>query len=269
MPADVNLRDNVARKELYDQALAATPKEGEQALKARVLLLSGCQDNQTSADGDRNGLFTGTLREVWADGAFEGGVPEVPDGGQGRHAPVAEPELPAAQRPEAHVQPRAPVLGLSRHGTDRQHGRPPGANTRRHRRAGACGCSASTRRCPGAPGRRRCCPCPGSRCGPGPVGSRIAVLDYAADGTRTPGVDLDHPYLLATDGLDPDESDPQFHQQMVYAVLASLLETLDNARGRRLVWRNVWRDSPRRARGAADAGVPAPDQCGQRLLRPR
>jgi hypothetical protein len=73
MPADVNLRDNAARKELYDHVLAATPKEGEQALKARVLLMSGCQDNQTSADGDRNGLFTGTLREVWADGAFEGG----------------------------------------------------------------------------------------------------------------------------------------------------------------------------------------------------
>jgi hypothetical protein len=57
-------------------------------------------------------------------------------------------------------------------------------------------------------------------------------------------VDLDHPYLLATGGLDPDKSDPQFHQQMVYAVLASLLETLDNLRGRRLVWRNVWRSSP-------------------------
>jgi metacaspase-1 len=73
MPEDVNLRDNAARKSLYDKVLAATPKEGEQALKARVLLLSGCQDNQTSADGDRNGLFTGTLRQVWADGAFKGG----------------------------------------------------------------------------------------------------------------------------------------------------------------------------------------------------
>lgn len=78
------------------------------------------------------------------------------------------------------------------------------------------------------------------------MGSRIEVLDFTADGTRIPGVDLDHAYMLATDGLDPDESDPQFHQQMVYAVLASLLETLDNARGRRLVWRNVWRSSPER-----------------------
>ena len=35
-------------------------------------------------------------------------------------------------------------------------------------------------------------------------------------------MDLDHPYLLATDGLEPDESDPQFHQQIVCAVLTNL-----------------------------------------------
>jgi len=80
--------------------------------------------------------------------------------------------------------------------------------------------------------------------GPGPVGERIEVLDYQPDGGRLHGVDLDDPYLLATDGLVPDEGDPRFHQQMVYAVLSKLLETLDNARGRRLVWHNVWRSSP-------------------------
>ena len=40
---------------------------------ANVLLLSGCQDNQTSADGAKNGLFTQTLLEVWNDGKFKGG----------------------------------------------------------------------------------------------------------------------------------------------------------------------------------------------------
>ncbi len=77
---------------------------------------------------------------------------------------------------------------------------------------------------------------------PGPRGSRIAVADWYPDGSGPePGVDLDDRDLLAQDGLAPDESDPQFHHQMVYAVLASLLETLDQARGRRLVWSNVWR----------------------------
>ncbi|MGB7980968.1 MAG: hypothetical protein WCF36_09280 [Candidatus Nanopelagicales bacterium] len=79
---------------------------------------------------------------------------------------------------------------------------------------------------------------------PGPVGDRIAVRDWQPDGTRTVGVDLEDPYLLAQDGLAPDESDPQFRQQSVYAILSSLLETLDRIRGRHLVWANVWRDSP-------------------------
>lgn len=40
--------------------------------KASVLLISGCQDNQTSADGDHNGLFTEHLLAVWRSGAFKG-----------------------------------------------------------------------------------------------------------------------------------------------------------------------------------------------------
>jgi hypothetical protein len=37
-----------------------------------ALLISGCQDNQTSADGDRNGLFTETVLAVWKNGKFKG-----------------------------------------------------------------------------------------------------------------------------------------------------------------------------------------------------
>ena len=42
------------------------------AVTASVLLISGCQDNQLSSDGDANGLFTQRLKEVWNDGAFNG-----------------------------------------------------------------------------------------------------------------------------------------------------------------------------------------------------
>ena len=35
-----------------------------------LILISGCQDNQTSMDGDRNGAFTGRLKTVWRNGAF-------------------------------------------------------------------------------------------------------------------------------------------------------------------------------------------------------
>ncbi|MGB8020316.1 MAG: caspase family protein, partial [Candidatus Nanopelagicales bacterium] len=72
MPADANERDNKSRKAVYDKVREATPGESEVPLKARVLLLSGCQDNQTSSDGDRNGLFTAMLREVYKDG-YRGG----------------------------------------------------------------------------------------------------------------------------------------------------------------------------------------------------
>jgi hypothetical protein len=81
---------------------------------------------------------------------------------------------------------------------------------------------------------------PWERLQPGPRGSRIEVVDWTAGG-GAPALRLDDPRLLAQDGLAPQQSDPQFRAQMVYAVLASLLETLDRARGRRLLWRNVWR----------------------------
>lgn len=38
--------------------------------KAGVILISGCQDNQTSLDGDHNGAFTEQLLRVWDDGRF-------------------------------------------------------------------------------------------------------------------------------------------------------------------------------------------------------
>jgi len=37
---------------------------------AAVLLISGCQDNQTSLDGDHNGAFTEQLLRVWNNGRF-------------------------------------------------------------------------------------------------------------------------------------------------------------------------------------------------------
>jgi metacaspase-1 len=41
-------------------------------IKATVILLSGCQDNQTSRDGIANGLFTEKLLQVYNNGTFKG-----------------------------------------------------------------------------------------------------------------------------------------------------------------------------------------------------
>jgi hypothetical protein len=68
---------------------------------------------------------------------------------------------------------------------------------------------------------------------PGPVGRRIEVIDY--DGCQKkfyPPIDLDNSAVLMRGGLEPSESDPRFHQQMVYAVATRTLENFDRALGR-------------------------------------
>lgn len=70
---------------------------------------------------------------------------------------------------------------------------------------------------------------------PGPQGERLEVIDYDASHDRFyPPVNLDDAAILMQGGLDPTESDPRFHQQMVYAVAQRTLENFDRALGRRL-----------------------------------
>jgi len=61
----------LANRNFYDPILR-NPKlmESQEKVKASVLLISGCQDNQYSQDGWNNGLFTGTMLEVWNGGKF-------------------------------------------------------------------------------------------------------------------------------------------------------------------------------------------------------
>ena len=47
-----------------------------------------------------------------------------------------------------------------------------------------------------------------------------------------PPVDLDDPDVLMQRGLDPSDSDPRFHQQMVYAVVMKVIENFERALGR-------------------------------------
>ena len=72
---------------------------------------------------------------------------------------------------------------------------------------------------------------------PGPVGELIEVIDY--DSVRDvwyEPVDLDDPAILAQDGLRPSEGDPRTHQQIVYAVTASVIERFERFLGRRFRW---------------------------------
>lgn len=75
---------------------------------------------------------------------------------------------------------------------------------------------------------------------PGPKGKRISVIDYdgANDVFYSP-VDLNASSILMQNGLEPTESDPRFHQQMVYAVAMKVLENFDIALGRKVKFRLV------------------------------
>ncbi len=71
----------------------------------------------------------------------------------------------------------------------------------------------------------------------GPVGEYLEVVDRdPASGAYYAPVNLNHPGLLAQNGLNPSESNPQFHQQMVYAVAMRTIRTFERALGRVALW---------------------------------
>jgi hypothetical protein len=71
------------------QAAHATAVVG--ALAAAVVLISGCQDNQTAMDGEHNGAFTEQLLKVWNQGGFKGNYAQF-------HARIRA-AMPAVQTP--------------------------------------------------------------------------------------------------------------------------------------------------------------------------
>lgn len=72
MPREVALRTYRAHRAMYDRLQASVKAEAETAMRASAILISGCQDNQLSQDGDFNGLFTANLLRVWNEGHFRG-----------------------------------------------------------------------------------------------------------------------------------------------------------------------------------------------------
>ncbi len=80
---------------------------------------------------------------------------------------------------------------------------------------------------------------------PGPAGEYLEVIDRdPASGCFYDPLDLNDPFLLAQDGLPPSESNPQFHQQMVYAVAMRTIRSFEHALGRLALWRTgVVRDA--------------------------
>lgn len=60
-----------SHREFYDKLLLKKKKAAASDIKATILQISGCQDNQYSYDGTFNGAFTGALKRVWNGGKFD------------------------------------------------------------------------------------------------------------------------------------------------------------------------------------------------------
>jgi metacaspase-1 len=73
MPSAIASRTYRKNKTFYDPILKdARLEKDSNVIKATVILISACQENQDSYDGDYNSLFTGNLLRVWHHGKFKG-----------------------------------------------------------------------------------------------------------------------------------------------------------------------------------------------------
>jgi hypothetical protein len=88
----------------------------------------------------------------------------------------------------------------------------------------------------------------------------IVDIDPASQLIYEP-VNLDHPHLLAQDGYQPDVGNPQFHQQMVYAVMMTTIRNFERALGRRIQWaERIPLPKPSLQRGEPQRDAAPPDQ---------
>lgn len=72
---------------------------------------------------------------------------------------------------------------------------------------------------------------------PGPIGEYLEVVDHdPASACFYAPVDLNHEHILTQNGLAPSEGNPQFHQQMVYAVAMTTIDRFERALGRKAFW---------------------------------
>ncbi len=74
MPRSVGEKVEQRHRQLYESIQREHKAAESSKVRASVVLISGCQDNQFSMDGDRNGAFTGQLKAVWRGGKFTGGL---------------------------------------------------------------------------------------------------------------------------------------------------------------------------------------------------
>jgi hypothetical protein len=112
---------------MYDTISRYTPKNVDPS--ASVLLISGCQDNQLSADGDTNGLFTEKLLLAWGSGAYQGAYRDFHRKIVDTMPPTQVPNYYVVGQPSTDFEAQRPftVDGTATGGTDTGEGEGGGA----------------------------------------------------------------------------------------------------------------------------------------------
>jgi metacaspase-1 len=114
-----------ANAAMYRTRQMAAAKGKRAAVSASAILLSGCQDNQLSADGATNGLFTENLLAVWGNGQFSGGYQAFLDQIAARMPPAQTPNLDTAGESDPSF-PDARPFSLGRSVVGSTNGSPAG-----------------------------------------------------------------------------------------------------------------------------------------------
>lgn len=90
MPPEEALKTYRRNRGFYD-AILRQPAPSQDEIKASLLLISGCKDDQLSSDGQFNGLFTSQVKLAWNEGRFSGDY-------RGFHRAIVD-KMPAQQKP--------------------------------------------------------------------------------------------------------------------------------------------------------------------------
>lgn len=73
---------------------------------------------------------------------------------------------------------------------------------------------------------------------PGPKGEYLAIIDFDPPSNKWyRPININDIDILSQNGLRPSEGNPQFHQQFVYTIAMRIIETFEDALGRKIIWR--------------------------------
>jgi metacaspase-1 len=109
LPKNIAERTYEQNKKLYDDIQESNPAGETADVGASVILISGCQDNQVSLDGDRNGLFTQQVLAVWDDGKWKGSHPTFHKAVVAKMPPTQSPNYNPVGAADAPFEKQTPL----------------------------------------------------------------------------------------------------------------------------------------------------------------